>query len=138
MLHIFRQVLFLFFWVPSKLSHNLCLILLGVKQNKNFELKMVHQKECNFFKSTNFPIMRLTPWKSGMHIDVKGMDVAQPIWLSGCPKKGSVIEWRIFCFKNCSDLLWEKNVLEIDYQIVREPSKITFAFFGIWPRTYPP
>ena len=26
----------------------------------------------------------------------------------------------------------------IIFIIIREPSQITFAFFGIWPRTYPP
>ena len=35
-------------------------------------------------------IMRFSSWKSGK-INAKGMDMAQPIWLSGCSKKGLFI-----------------------------------------------
>ena len=43
-------------------------------------------------------------------IDVKGMDLAQPIWLSGCPIHGGLYRWRenslpIFLFQKLKEIL---------------------------------
>jgi hypothetical protein len=47
--------------------------------------------ECNFFESTNFQLFFLPNFQGLIRIkiwliDVKSIDVAHLIWLSGCPK----------------------------------------------------
>ena len=73
--------------------HNLSPIFMGMKGKKikirieNWRLEIGDFKKCNFFKSTNFEkIIRLKACKSGK-IEAKDIDVAQPIWFSGCPVK---------------------------------------------------
>jgi hypothetical protein len=41
----------------------------------------------SIFQIHQFSILHFGTCKSGK-IDAKGMDVAKPIWLSGCPGKG--------------------------------------------------
>ena len=94
-LHIFRQVMFLAGnqgnhqnFEKSLLSYKCWLIFIGMKQTK--------KKFENFFlngwlKKTP-PILNVFLWKfHGLvlglvgKIDVEGINVAQPIWLSDCP-----------------------------------------------------
>ena len=92
-LHIFRQVLF---WAgnqgnhqnfkKSLLSYKCWLIFLGWSKKK---IKMADSKKLRF---STPPILNIFSWKfyglvlgSVELIDAKGIDVAQPIWSSGCP-----------------------------------------------------
>ena len=67
---------------------------MGMRQKKivNKKLKI----DDHFSKPTNFPfsilkkLLKSEACKSGK-IEAKGMDGAQPIWLSGCPEKGNFI-----------------------------------------------
>ena len=42
--------------------------------------------KCDFFKLFPTKLSRINPY-TNLIVNAKAMDVAQPIWLSGCPKK---------------------------------------------------
>ena len=58
--------------------HHLSILFIGIKE------KMV---KCDFFKLFPTKLSRINPY-TNLIVNAKAMDVAQPIWLSGCPKKG--------------------------------------------------
>ena len=78
---------------PSLLTNKLWLVFMGMKQKKIFFLKkkfkMADWKKGHFSKS---PILDIFLWKfNGLVLglvglnDAKGINLAQPIWLWGCP-----------------------------------------------------
>jgi len=78
---------------PSLLTNKLRLVFMEMKQNNFFFLKkkfkMADWKKGHFSKS---PILDISLWKfNGLVLglvglnDAKGIDLAQPIWSSGCP-----------------------------------------------------
>ena len=59
-------------------SHDhLSIIFIGIKE------KIV---KCDFFKLFPSKLSRINP-HTNLIVNAKAMDIAQPIWLTGCPKK---------------------------------------------------
>ena len=74
---------------PSILPYKFGLIFMGMKQKKIFffskkKFKMADSKKAHFSKSWKF--LRFVLGLVGLN-DAKGIDVAQRIWLWGCPTK---------------------------------------------------
>ena len=65
-------------WVPFILTHNLWLIFMGIKKKQKLSFSTLQRAELFLPK-----FYRLVLGIVGL-IDAKGINVTQPIWLSGC------------------------------------------------------